>query len=235
MRIISISDTHRGHQHIELPPYQEGDVLVHAGDISGRGEIATIANFHYWLKDLPYKHIVVISGNHDFCFENEERDYAKTTLIGDQEDRIHYLEDSEITIDGIKFYGSPWQPWFGGWAFNLRRGEEIARKWAQIPDDTDVLITHGPPAQKCGGVIPHVFHRHTGTDLYEEDVGCEDLFQRMKELTKLQYHICGHIHEGYGVYTHPDLSCKVVNASIMDLKYNPTNKPFMLTVKKVEQ
>jgi Icc-related predicted phosphoesterase len=220
MRIIAISDTHRGHHHIELPPYQEGDVLVHAGDISGRGEIATIANFHYWLKDLPYQHMVVIAGNHDFCFENEQRDYAKTTLIGDQEDRIHYLKDSEITIDGIKFYGSPWQPWYGGWAFNLDRGEEIARKWELVPEDTDVLVTHGPPSSMLGGV-----------EKRGKDVGCEDLFKRLKELKNLQYHICGHIHEGYGMRTHPDLSCRVINASIMDLKYNPTNKPFILPVK----
>lgn len=38
-----------------------------------------------------------------------------------------YLEDSGTVIEGIRFYGSPWQPEFFGWAFNAKRGGDIDR------------------------------------------------------------------------------------------------------------
>jgi Icc-related predicted phosphoesterase len=226
MRIIAISDTHAKHHEVELPPYQPGDILVHAGDITRRGEIATVQNFSHWLKDLPYEHKLVIAGNHDFCFQDERAHQVMDML--EQIGGAHYLQDECVILNGIEFYGSPWQPWFHNWAFNLQRGSDIARKWELIPDSTNVLITHGPAAGNTGGLIPHVFHRATGENLYEEEVGCEDLFHRIKELSNLKYHICGHIHECYGIHTHPDLTCISVNASALDLRYECVNKPFIL-------
>lgn len=227
MRIIAISDTHTAHESVVLPEYQPCDVLVHAGDITNRGEVITIQRFAYWAQQLPYEHVIVIAGNHDFCFENANALMCETFL---KEKGITYLRDEACTINGIKFYGSPWQPWFHNWAFNLQRGEEIAAKWAAIPDDTDVLLTHGPASNNLGGLISHVFHRRTQTDLYDEDVGCEDLFNRLKELSNLKYHIHGHIHEGWGIHDHPEISCKCVNASIMDAAYKPVNKPWILPI-----
>jgi Icc-related predicted phosphoesterase len=224
MRIIAISDTHAKHHEVELPPYQPGDILVHAGDMTRRGEIATVKNFSLWLRDLPYEHKLVIAGNHDFCFQDERRVHVENIL----NKVCTYLFDESVIINGIKFYGSPWQPWFHNWAFNVQRGPDIARKWSFIPEDTNVLITHGPPSHNLGGLIPHVFHRHTGTDLYEEEVGCEDLFNRMKELPNLKYQIHGHIHECYGVYSHKDLSGKCINASCLNLRYECVNRPFIL-------
>jgi len=92
-----------------------------------------------------------------------------------------------VIIEGVKFYGSPWQPRFFDWAFNLDRGEEIKKKWDLIPMDTDVLITHGPPY----GILDLT---HEG-----EKVGCEEL---MKAVLRVQpkIHIFGHIHEAYGEY-----------------------------------
>ena len=225
MRIIAISDTHCRHEDVVLPEYKEGDILVHAGDITGRGETHVVYAFAYWLQSLPYKHKIVIAGNHDFCFENSNAKLCEMFL---KERGITYLHDSEIVIEGIKFYGSPYQPWFHNWAFNKTRGEEIAEVWAKIPDDTNVLITHGPPSGNLGGCMPHVFHHPSGKDSYNEEVGCEDLFQRMTQLKDLQYQIHGHIHECWGCYSHPDLTCQCVNASIMDASYNPVNKPWVL-------
>ena len=226
MRIIAISDTHTKHHEVQLPPYHPGDILVHAGDITSRGELATVQNFAHWLNSLPYEHKIIIAGNHDFCFQDERRHHAEDML--EQFPGVHYLYDESICLNGIEFYGSPWQPWFHNWAFNIQRGEEIARKWSRIPDTTNVLITHGPPAGNLGGLIPHVFHRHTGEDLYWEEVGCLDLFNRMKDLPDLKYQIHGHIHECYGDYAHPEISGEVINASSLDESYKCVNPPFIL-------
>jgi Icc-related predicted phosphoesterase len=128
--------------------------------------------------------------------------------------------DESIVIAGKKFYGSPWQPWFYNWAFNVERGPLIAEKWALIPDDTDVLITHGPafapPGLNYGGIVAR-----------GEDVGCKDLSARIFDI-KPQYHICGHIHESYCAYREEAIGTTFVNASSCDLHYRLTRTPWIL-------
>lgn len=223
MRLIAISDTHGKHHEVELPPYQEGDILIHAGDITRKGEIATVANFGKWLKSLPYEHKLVIAGNHDFSFQDERRIHVEGIL---KSAGATYLFDESVTIHGVKFYGSPWQPWFYDWAFNLQRGSEIARKWRMIPDDTDVLITHGPPSDNNGGLIQEVI---SGL-VHENETGCADLLERIRELRNLQYHIFGHIHECHGTYLDPSVTCRFINASVLNIKYECANHPFILGI-----
>ena len=122
----------------------------------------------------------------------------------------HYLQDEAITIEGINFYGSPWQPWFYDWAFNLQRGDQIRAKWDLIPGNTDVLITHGPPLG---------FGDLTSAG---ERVGCKDLLEAVERI-KPTLHVFGHIHEAVG--THSDGKTTFINASICDLSYRPVNKP----------
>lgn len=178
MRIVCVSDTHARHHLTELP---DGDVLVHAGDITRHGALDDVKSFNAWLGTLNrrYRHKVVICGNHDFCFQERAAD-ARSLLTN-----AIYLEDSGCELDGLTFYGSPWQPWFGGWAFNLPRGEELAKVWAKIPDRVDVLITHGPPE----GILDRT---HRG-DL----AGCRDLLVRVYEVNP-RLHVFGHIHEAAG-------------------------------------
>ena len=138
MKLVCTSDTHGFHHRLKLPP---GDVLIHAGDFCSRGDEWEAKNFAVWLHDQNYKHKIVISGNHDRIMEKDPQ-FGELLFGG----VAHYLLDSSVVIDGIKFYGSPWQPAFNNWAFNIPRdSDEIAAKWNLIPDDTDVLITHGPP------------------------------------------------------------------------------------------
>jgi Icc-related predicted phosphoesterase len=176
MRIVCISDTHGWHRDLAVP---DGDLLVHAGDITRKGELDTVADFERWLGELPHRHKVVICGNHDFAFQ--EQPPAARGLITN----AVYLEDSAVTIGGLTVYGSPWQPWFGGWGFNLERGPALAAVWAKIPDHTDILITHGPPA----GILDRT---NRG-----ELVGCRDLFDRVMEV-RPRLHVFGHIHEAAG-------------------------------------
>jgi Icc-related predicted phosphoesterase len=99
---------------------------------------------------------------------------------------MHYLEDEAVTIDGVRFYGSPWQPEFMDWAFNLPRGEALAAVWAKIPVGVDVLVTHGPPA----GIGDLVHGRSTG---------CAELRRRLDEVAPA-LHMFGHIHEDGGAW-----------------------------------
>jgi len=176
MKIVCISDTHGRHEFTAVPA---GDILVHGGDITRKGDLEDVESFNSWLGTLPHKHKVVICGNHDFCFQE------KPKQARDRITNAIYLEDSGCEIAGLTFYGSPWQPWFGDWAFNLPRGEALAKVWAKIPPGVDVLITHGPPE----GILDRTIRG--------EVVGCRDLLARVHEV-KPKLHVFGHIHEAAG-------------------------------------
>jgi len=208
MKIVCISDTHKKHRELDLP---EGDVLVFAGDMSGRGSLKSVRKFNRWLGEQPHQHKIVIAGNHDWAFQ-------KQGLIAREEmTNAIYLEDTETVIDGVKFYGSPWQPEFCGWAFNLPRGELLKRRWEAIPDDTNVLITHSPPA----GIADWSIYD-------DEHCGCEYLRTRVEQLDDMKLHVFGHIHHGYGMYG--DSKMVYVNASSCDEGYNIVNPPIVVYV-----
>lgn len=201
MKLIAISDTHGEHRSLEIP---DGDVLIHAGDLTRHGSLEDVQEFNDFLGTLPHPHKIVIAGNHDFCFE-KDRAACEEILTN-----CIYLQDQEVVVDGVKFYGSPWQPWFYDWAFNLERGAEIRSKWELIPEDTDVLITHGPP-YGIGDLTAQ-----------GDSAGCQGLLEVVKKI-KPAFHIFGHIHEAYGVTN--DGATTFVNASVCDQLYRPVNPP----------
>lgn len=205
MRFVAISDTHGKHQQLILP---EGDVIIHAGDVSMRGEAYEIENFLNWFDQLDYQHKIFISGNHDFYFERTG-DAEIQKLIPSS---IIYLNDSGAKIGSIKIWGSPISPWFFNWAFNRHRGDEIKKHWDLIPGDADIVITHGP--------VYKILDKTTTGKL----VGCEDLLQKINEV-KPAVHICGHIHEAYG--SSANECTRFFNASILNEHYHAVNKPFV--------
>jgi Icc-related predicted phosphoesterase len=206
MRIVAISDTHGMHDRIDVP---EGDVLVHAGDFTSNGKASAVRAFADWLDDLPHAHKVVIAGNHERSLELDPELGPRLFR------RATYLFDSETEIAGLTFHGSPWQPWFLDWAFNLPRGEPLRRKWAMIGPAVDVLVTHGPPM----GVLD----RTTSG----ERAGCEELAMAIGRVQPT-LHLFGHIHEGHGCERVGDTLH--VNASICTVGYAPTNPPFVIDV-----
>jgi Icc-related predicted phosphoesterase len=199
--VVAISDTHGFHRRLSLPP---GDILVHAGDLTRHGTLEELVEFNDYLGHLPHQHKIVIAGNHDFCLEwnPEESREILTNCI--------YLQDEAVTLHGIQFYGSPWQPVFYG-VFNAHRGTEIRAKWESIPSETDVLITHGPP---CG-------HGDL-TQRRQQHVGCRDLLDAVERIQP-QVHIFGHIHEGYGISSNDHTT--FVNASTCAVSFQPVNPP----------
>src|SRR3712207_5545038 len=108
-RIVCISDTHNRNEQITVP---EGDILIHAGDATFRGTIDEIERFNNWFAALPHRYKIFVAGNHDWLFQTDNR--LVRSLLNEN---IIYLQDSSTEIDGIKFYGSPWQPRFYDWAF----------------------------------------------------------------------------------------------------------------------
>jgi predicted phosphohydrolase len=207
MRLVLVSDTHT-HRPCQLP---EGDVLVHAGDATSTGTLPQVNQFLAWFSSQPHRHKIFIAGNHDWLFEREP---ALAAMLLAEHPGLVYLQDSGIEIDGIRFWGSPWQPAFRDWAFNLpRRGPRLREAWNRIPMETDVLITHGPPH----GILDQV---QGG-----EHLGCEELKIR-RGAVKPRVHVFGHIHGGYGVaYAGSGV---LVNASVCDEGYHPVNRPIVV-------
>ena len=245
-KITCISDTHGLHNKMKHS-LGSSDILIHSGDLTNLGKRheveEIIAFFHRQLEN--FNDIIFIAGNHDLSFDpcfgetnkgkfirhytnNQDiitHELEKPTwlldLLGSMDKRIHYLENSSIDIDGLKFYGSPITPdfWREYWAFNEARGEKITQYWDMIPKDTDILITHGPANNILDKLENEVDH-----------VGCEDLEYKVKyELSNLKLHTVGHIHHSYGTYSN-NYGTAYVNASICNESYDPTNAPIVVDI-----
>jgi Icc-related predicted phosphoesterase len=215
-RITFISDTHNKHNKLN-GFLTGGDILIHSGDLTSRGYTTEIENFMGWYDKIDnYDHKVFIAGNHDFGFQ-ENNEKIRGLLTGYK--NIDYLQD-ELFMFGedydtmIKIWGSPWQPEFHNWAFNLPRGERIKEKWDMIPMNTDILITHGPPM----GKLDYVPYDNV-------NVGCEELLIRIQEV-KPKIHVFGHIHEGYGYVF--DGNTHYINAAVLNGRYEFRNKPLTI-------
>lgn len=215
MRITIISDTHQKHNQLnnDLPG---GDLILHGGDFMTSGYSKTEAEqFFKWYELRGYDNCVFIAGNHDRIMQDEP-EMMRGLLTGYK--GIDYLEDETISIESpegpmVKVYGSPWQPEFYNWAYNLpRNGEELKAKWDAIPEDTDILITHGP----AWGFVDTVLGRN-------QHLGCELLTERIKTI-RPKIHICGHIHSGNGHYF--DGHTHFFNASVLNERYNYAHEPF---------
>ena len=229
MKIDCISDLH-GHE----PNLEGGDLLILAGDYTGSNTMAQWVDFFRWLKQQQYRKTILIAGNHDGFLESS---YPKTQQQsnelkelrswleeqGEQSEDFEYLCDSGTEFEGLKIWGSPWTPTFCNWHFMKDRGSPIKAHWDLIPDDTDILITHGPPL----GILDKV--QYSSKAFREGHAGCADLRDAVERIQP-RLHVFGHVHEGYGEMllkcTPRDIRC--VNASIMNAWYYPTNKPIRL-------
>ncbi len=214
MKIICISDTHGEHESVQLPA---GDVLLHAGDITAHGSRSDFQAFLDWLVQQPHQHKVFIAGNHDTYLEQNPK--AVEQLLK-QHNNVHYLNDSGVELEGVRFWGSPITPRFHDWSF-MREKDDIEKHWALIPNDTQVLITHGP----VWGVLDEVARSEEIT----EHTGCKVLKKLLSEKTDglaPDYHVFGHIHEGYGSIE--KRGTQFLNVSTMNEHYVVQNPPVVI-------
>ena len=168
MKILHLSDTHGCHHRLQNLP--EADVVVHSGDFCMVGSEQEAIDFVNWFCDLPYRHKILICGNHDVCLYGAD--------IDGLDDNVHYLCNSGIEIDGLKFYGVPM---FMGDCISDRQ----SRNYAKIPSDTDILITHSP----AYGIL----------DLDDNiNYGSEEILDRLTALN-LKAHLFGHIYAQHGM------------------------------------
>lgn len=206
VQIVCVSDTHGRQGMLRVP---DGDILLIAGDLTVFGKNSEYRRFNDWLEELPHKHKIVIAGNHDKALYYKPKESAQRCLSN-----ATYLLDSEVTVEGIRIYGAPWTPTFGGWYFMLDRGPAIKRKWDLIPEGIDILVTHGPPV----GYLD--WGHYSGMHM-----GCEEL-RAAVERVKPKIHVFGHNHGDYGEARNEHTL--FVNASVCTEEYLPTNDPVVL-------
>lgn len=210
-KIVCISDTHNQHNKVIIP---ECDLIIHAGDCGSMGNPAEFIKFNKWAarQKVP---VIYVAGNH--CIGLQKYPSFAESLLKD----VIYLRDSSYVFNGIKIHGSPWTPIFGSWAF-MDEDENLTKYWDLIPEDTDILVSHGP----AYGILDRIpsNYRTPGEEL---NVGSKTLLERIKKLN-LKYHIFGHIHHSHGTYN--DGKTIFVNASICTEEYKPLNPPIVIEV-----
>jgi Icc-related predicted phosphoesterase len=209
MKIVAVSDLHG-----TLPAIPPCDLLLIAGDVCpvrdhrlSRQADWLDADFRRWLEASPARHIVGVAGNHDFIFE-QCPDLVPGGLPW------VYLQDSGATVEGLRVWGSPWQPRFFDWAFNLDE-PDLAAKWQLIPDGTDVLVLHGPPLG-YGDAVPQ-----GGGEV--ENTGSPSLLERIRQVQP-RLVVFGHIHEGRGEWRLG--ATTLANVSLMDAGYDAVHPPW---------
>jgi Icc-related predicted phosphoesterase len=215
MKLTFLSDTHGHESDVKIEPC---DILIHTGDIDAR-DLVDVKHFHKWFSNQDAKHRVFVPGNHDFFFESHLQ------LCRDTMTNTHVLVNQAVEIEGFKFWGSPITPEFFNWAFMAGRGEEIKQYWDMIPDDTDIILTHGP----VYGILDYV-------DRSAEYVGCKDLSIAVARIQPI-IHACGHIHCSYGIDSQiwepingKKHKTTFINSALMSERYKLTNKPITIEI-----
>ena len=196
MKILHISDTHGCHRRLHDLP-QQADIIVHSGDFTMNGSEQEALDFMNWFCDLPYSKKIFICGNHDGCL------YGAT--IDGLDGNVHYLCNSGVEIEGLRFYGVP-----------MFMEDCITdcqtRHYANIPENTDVLITHTPPL----GIL----------DLDDSiNYGSEELLSRITTVQP-RLHLFGHIHARHGIKILNGITYS--NGAIMNVDYSNLRKPNLI-------
>ncbi|OJD20694.1 hypothetical protein ACJ73_07969 [Blastomyces percursus] len=203
-RIVCVSDTHGYAPSDGAFKLPKGDVLIHAGDLSNQGTMSELCKTVEWIERADFEVKIVIAGNHDITldsdfynrhwrsFHNQRREsaddcraqFAKSSIVYlNHESAVIPLSRPEGPRSVFKIFGSPYTPYCGKWAFGYS-SEEAPDIWAQIPQDTDIVLTHTPPRSHCDE------NRHGS-------LGCEYL-RRALWRVRPRLAICGHVHEGRG-------------------------------------
>lgn len=221
MKIMHISDTHGKHRELEkmFPFPLDCNTIVHSGDMSMGGTLYEIKDFFEWFSGLyQFENKICIAGNHDILFQDSPE--LVRTLIPDN---VIYLENSGVDVWGVSFWGSPFSPKFGSWAF-MKESDDLLPYWQKIPDGIDVLITHCPPY----GILDYVpYVVYSGRNI-DPHVGCRNLFTELNRI-RPKAHLFGHIHPSYGKWETE--TCTFYNAAVVtERSYRVANPPIIFEI-----
>ena len=199
MRILHISDTHSKHR--ELPPLPDADVIIHSGDFTFAGSEDEAYDSINWFCDLPYQHKIFIAGNHDMCM------YGAESIEG-LPNNVHYLCNNGIEINDVQFYGIPMfmEDFIDG---------SFDRMISDIPESTNVLITHQTPYGLCDEYNGH----HCGDRVLRE---------KTDKLSSLRCHLFGHQHEANSMIFRKGIIFS--NAAVLDIHYNIMSNPRIIEI-----
>ena len=224
MRLVCISDTHSLHRAM-IHPLPDGDLLIHSGDFTHTGAVSEMSDFCRWFEAEARRYplgAILISGNHDRGLDRDKSVHAGINREWVECcPKIRYLDRlvGTVTLGGVLFYGCPYTPESGRWAFQIGRGTSKhfwANELANGLGNCEVAITHGPP----WGI---------GDEILEgEHVGDDAMLEAFSNCENLKLHVCGHIHAGYGARKHDDVT--FINAAICDDAYKPVNEPIVCDI-----
>lgn len=204
MLVHIISDTHCRHEELKIP---DVDMVIHCGDCSNsfesRHNIYEVHNFMSWFDALDVKHKIYVPGNHDCSLE-------RNLLNLNEYKTIKFLIHQETEIEGLRIFGSPFTPSFGNWSY-MRNRNKLGELWKQIPDDIQIVATHGP----VNGILDLAYDFNTNEIV---QTGCSSLYKRIVN-SSIKYHFCGHIHSGKKLHNNGILKHKgktFVNAACLN-------------------
>lgn len=208
MKLICISDTHGRHSELGVLP--DGDVLIHCGDFSSHGTPNETHRFLDWFEAQPHQYKILIAGNHDCLMDDQHEMNSVISLTSNSESvdinvarsrirqgvKFKYLQEESIEIEGVRFYGAPYVAESMGttpWAFGACNDLHADLIWSRVPNNIDILITHGPPY----GILDkeRLSHGHK-----PKHIGCDVLLMHVKGRIKPRYHLFGHCHGQQGVH-----------------------------------
>ena len=201
IKLWHISDTHGDHALLTVPKGIK--IVIHSGDHSNhydeyRNEPEARAFLHWFGKlKIPYK--ILIAGNHDAFAARSNQEFRNLCAMYD----IIYLENDWTYVEGIKIWGSPLTPTFKTWHF-MKDRSTLHDVWKQIPEDTDIVIVHGPPK----GILD-ASYRNDGTT---DKCGCLSLKKHILERIKPKFVLFGHIHNNEDI----------INAGVLKLSVHDT-------------
>ena len=221
MKLVTLSDSHTKHLELKIP---EGDIIIHGGDALSYGDAVEFQNFIEWYDGRPFQTRVYVPGNHDWAVYNNQESCREIL----KKHGITLLVDEEITIDGVRIWGTPWTTEFCGWAYMRQDheaesvdGEEgLGKYFDLIPDGIDVLVSHGPPYGFLDAApsAPHV--------------GSQELLKAIMRV-KPKLVLVGHIHEGRKqgdgegndyIYHDDGKVTHIANISVLDGRYRQVHK-----------
>jgi Icc-related predicted phosphoesterase len=165
-----------------------------------------IADFNTWLGELPHRHKIIVPGNHEYFLE---ADSSKRSMLTN----AVVLINEAAEIEGLRIWGSPATTLFSG-AFGLSSPEDRKRLYAQIPEDTDILVTHGPPF----GILDSAPH----SSLHS---GCRELLDAVMHVRPL-LHVFGHVHGAHGIFHTSQTT--FVNAALLGTNGDLDQRPVSL-------